>query len=487
MVLDIITQTDFAGAIDATYHCPGAAKLAGLIHQIQDQNPNGTIFLDAGDVLCGAPICNLTDGAPVIDVMNLLKVDAMTLGNHEFDNGKETMHAVLQKAIFPILCANIIDEKTKLPPSVAKPYVMLERCGVKIGVIGVTTAYTPFMLRGGRFDGYTIMAPSEALHVFIPELRRAGADIVVVLGHLPGSVSEDGTCTGELFETARAIPPVDVMIGGHNPGSIACVCGDTVFAKAGFSAGEIVHISLTLDENKRVVERTVCIYDMMGDAVQVAPDKNVQRAVDDAMAPYSPLLDEPLAKLPVCLKADRNGECALGNFYTDGLRTAGRAQIGLFNATSLFGYIPAGIVTAEMVMHVMCFDEDIYVGEMTGAQLHELFERTYENEHWVHNGALQFSGLRAVVDTRQPEGRRVVSITLDNGTPIGEEMCVSVATTDYIATGGNDYMEIMTQMKWENTHISTHAFFVEFLRRRGVLVHETDGRMANLDPVWPQR
>ena len=95
MILDIVTQTDFAGAIEAAYHCPGAARLGGLLRCIRQENPAGTLFLDAGDVLCGAPITNLTDGAPVIRVLETLGVDAMTLGNHEFDHGCAAMTAVV--------------------------------------------------------------------------------------------------------------------------------------------------------------------------------------------------------------------------------------------------------------------------------------------------------------------------------------------------------------------------------------------------------
>lgn len=486
MVLDIITQTDFAGAIEATYHCPGAAKLAGLVSRVRRQNAAGTLFLDAGDVLCGAPITNLTDGAPVIDVLGRLGVDAMTLGNHEFDHGGEAMNAVLKRAAFPILCANILEEATQCPPACARPYVLLKRAGVTVGVIGVTTAYTPYMVRADQFRGFAVVPPAEALRALVPEVRARGADIVVVLGHLPGSVDDAGACTGELFETADAIPPVDVMIGGHNTGAVACVRGGTAFAKAGFSAGQIAHIRLTLDACGRICGRHVHIYDMMGPMAEtLEADAGVQRAVDAAMAPYRRALNEPLAVLPAQLAVDRNGECALGNFYTDALRCAAGAAVGLFNTTSIFGYLPAGVVTAEMVTHVMCFDEDIYAGEMTGAQLRCLFERTYERVHWNNNWSLQFSGLRVVVDTRRPEGARVLSIRLEDGTPVEPEHRVRIATTDYIAFGGNDYAGIMEKTCWENTGVRTHAFFVSFLRRRGGIPPETDGRMKNLDPAWP--
>ncbi len=486
MILDILTQTDFAGAIEETYHCPGAARLAALLSRQRKENPSGTLFLDAGDVLCGAPICNLTAGEPVIDMLNRLGVDAMTLGNHEFDNGRESMHAVLQRANFPILCANILDAASQRVLPFAAPYVMLERQGIHIGIIGVTTAYTPFMVKQDRFTDYTVVSPAKVLNVLVPRLRREGADIIIVLSHLPGSVTSEGVCTGELFEVAGEIPPVDVLIGGHNFGSFAFVRGETVFAKAGFSANDIAHIRLVLDANKRVRSRKARLYRLLGaEAEPLQPRTDIQLAVDRAMAPYRPALNEALAELPAALSVDSQCECALGNFYTDALRKAANAEVGVFNATSMYGYMPAGTVTAEMVQHVMCFDEDIFAGTMRGLQLKCLFERTYETGHWAMNRALQFSGLRVEVDTRKPEGQRVCSIRLEDGRPLRPDSYVRIATTDYIASGGNNYQDIMKQTAWVNTHIRTHTYFVDYLRDRRVIPHQTDGRLLNLDPDWP--
>jgi len=480
--LDIITQTDFAGAIDEAYHCPGAAKVAGFYEQVRAENPDGTLVLDAGDILCAAPICNLTDGTPVVQVCNILGFDAMTLGNHEFDNGYDAMCQVLSKAQFPILCANIKREDTGELLPFAKPWIMLERKGIRIGVIGLTTAYTPYMVKS--FTGFTVQSPADVLRELIPEVRSAGADLIIVLGHLPCSMV-DGKLSGELWETYQAVPDVDVMIGGHNVGDIACIENDTVFVKAGFSVDTIGHVRLVLDENKNILHREVHTLDMM--AADVPKNEPVQALVDSLMAPYRPRLSRPLAQLPVRLNVDCWNECALGNFYTAGLAAAAGAEIGFFNATSIFGYMPAGTVTEEMVTHVMCFDEDIFSGYMTGSQLRELFSRTYEWDHWEHNWGLQFTGLRVVVDTRLPEGQRVVSITLADGTPVEPDALYHVATTDYIALGGNDYKGITDAVTWKNTHVRTHRFFVDYLEKTGYLPHETDGRLVNLDPDWESR
>jgi len=94
------------------------------------------------------------------------------------------------------------------------------------------------------------------------------------------------------------------------------------------------------------------------------------------------------------------------------------------------------------------------------------------------------SGLRLVVDTRNPEGQRLVSLCLADGSPVDDDRLYTVATTDYIALGGNDYKGITDRVDWENTHVRTHKFFVDFLRDMGEMPHETDGRMKNLDENW---
>src|SRR4030042_4752007 len=129
VILDFIGYTDFAAAIRSSYHSPGAVKLASYFDYFRARNPEGTIVLDAGDILCGAPIINLTHGEPVVDIVNLFRYDAMTLGNHEFDYGKTVMKSTLSRATFPLLCANILDRETGELLDFVRPYVIVEKRG----------------------------------------------------------------------------------------------------------------------------------------------------------------------------------------------------------------------------------------------------------------------------------------------------------------------------------------------------------------------
>lgn len=95
----------------------GAAYLAKMIQEERSQNPDGTLLLAAGDMFQGTPVSNLFKGQPIIDVMNFLKFDAMAVGNHEFDWGKDTYKRLITASGFPDLSANIKDNRAYISPA----------------------------------------------------------------------------------------------------------------------------------------------------------------------------------------------------------------------------------------------------------------------------------------------------------------------------------------------------------------------------------
>lgn len=277
VILDFIGHTDFAAAVRPSYHCPGAVKLAAYFDYFRKQNPAGTVVLDAGDVLVGAPIINLTHGEPVIEIVNHFGYDAMTLGNHEFDYGREIMEKTLALARFPLLCANIVRKDTGELLEYTRPYVVLEKRGVKIGVLGVTTEYTPFMVKEELFAPFAVRSVIDACHHYIPRMKADGAEIIVVLGHLPGRVEADGTQTGELFDVARAVEGIDILFGGHNLGDVAVRVGRTLVSKTGFSAKSIGHIRIAYDRRTQEVEGLVNeIVPVLHGTLAVAPNSQIE-------------------------------------------------------------------------------------------------------------------------------------------------------------------------------------------------------------------
>ncbi|HZW03801.1 MAG TPA: bifunctional UDP-sugar hydrolase/5'-nucleotidase [Anaerolineaceae bacterium] len=486
VILDFIGHTDFAAAIRPSYHCPGAARLKAYFDFFRAQNPQGTLVLDAGDILCGGPIINLTHGEPVVEIVNHFGYDAMTLGNHEFDYGRAIMRRTLSRAAFPLLCANILEKDTGQLLDFVRPYLLVEKQGVRIGILGVTTAYTPYMVKKESFDPFEILDPVAVCNQYIPQMRAEGAELIVVLGHLPGAVSADGQRSGELFRVAREVPGIDLLFGGHNLGDVAVTLNGLPVNKTGFSAFSIGHVRLEYD---RRTQTAVClkneIVPVMRGSLPVQPDAGVAQAVEQALQPFVATLDEVLGQAEDDLVVAFDGEFALGNFFTDCMRDAAGAQIGLMNSTSCFGFIPKGPITAEMLMWVMCFNDHIYQGELSGAQLRQMLELTSTAGHQALNGGLQVSGLKAVLDSRRPEGQRVQSLALADGTPIADERFYRVATSAYLASGGNGYREILAPTRWQQTAHLTHPVFIAAMRARKVLRAELEGRIVDLAGAAP--
>ena len=144
ITLQILSVNDFHGALVGAGKNPGAAKLAQYIKEAKAKNPDGTLILSAGDLFQGSADSNLMYGKPVVDSMNEIGFDAMAIGNHEFDWGIDVLKARQAQSRFPYLAANIVDRATGQLVGFAKPYVIIERAGLKVGIIGIATPETAY-------------------------------------------------------------------------------------------------------------------------------------------------------------------------------------------------------------------------------------------------------------------------------------------------------------------------------------------------------
>ena len=184
----------------------GMAYIAKMVTEEREKNPDGTLLLSAGDMFQGTPISNLFRGKPVIETMNRMGFDAMTLGNHEFDWGMEAFGDLRKAAAFPFLSANIVDEKGALLPGV-KPYVIVQRKGLKVAVIGITTPETHYATKPGNLKGYRVIPVEKVLPALIEKVKKEGAGPVVVLSHM--GLDEDK-------EMASRVSGIDLIVGGHS-------------------------------------------------------------------------------------------------------------------------------------------------------------------------------------------------------------------------------------------------------------------------------
>ena len=183
----------------------GFVRRAALLDQFRENNPDVLVF-DCGDFSQGTPYYNLFKGEVEIKMLNLMKYDAATIGNHEFDFGLENMARLFKMADFPIVCANYGMEGTALE-GLVKPYVILERDGLKIGVFGLG-AKMEGLVQADKCEGVVFKDPVSVANEVAAKLKdMEGCDAVVCLSHL--GIKEDEM----LVHQTRNI---DVVLGGHS-------------------------------------------------------------------------------------------------------------------------------------------------------------------------------------------------------------------------------------------------------------------------------
>lgn len=191
----------------------GYARRMGLIEIEREADPE-LILLDAGDYWQGTPYFNIYKGDVEIDAMNYIGYDAATLGNHEFDNGVAMLAEKLKRANFPIVCANYITDGTPLE-GILQPYTIIERKGLKIGVIGV--GVNPgSLVAPDNFAPLVWQHPFPIVNELAAELKhKQHCDVIICLSHLgtqSGHGDDDSICDVNL---AKQSVDIDVIIGGH--------------------------------------------------------------------------------------------------------------------------------------------------------------------------------------------------------------------------------------------------------------------------------
>ena len=189
----------------------GYARRMGEISQIRELEKN-VLLVDAGDYSQGSPYFNFFNGRVEIDAMNRMKYDAGTLGNHEFDNGIDTLAVVLKTARFPMISSNYNFGKTALS-GIIKPYIVLQRAGLRIGIMALDVNPESLIFEK-NYKGMVYEDPIlKANEISTLLKKKEKCDVIICLSHLGANIT-DGVVND--FEIAHKTRYIDVIIGGHS-------------------------------------------------------------------------------------------------------------------------------------------------------------------------------------------------------------------------------------------------------------------------------
>lgn len=204
----IVCTNDSHSQVEAKEGKGGFAARADVLDSLRKAYPLN-LLLDAGDIMQGTPYFNLYHGRMEIAAYNRLGYDAITLGNHEFDYGLDTLAMILKLASFPIVSCNY-DVKGTVLEGLVKPYAIFERGGLKVAVIGFGVSPKSLILQT-NFEPIKYLDPIERGNHYADSLKNAGIDYVIALSHL-GYYTDGRDNDSTLAVQSKNI---DLILGGH--------------------------------------------------------------------------------------------------------------------------------------------------------------------------------------------------------------------------------------------------------------------------------
>ncbi len=365
--------------------------------------PGRTIRVHAGDMVGATPlISSWFHDEPTIEAANEIGFDVGTVGNHEFDEGGDELIRLLRggrrtgpKALkpdvtgqlvntsspdfagasFPYIAANTVDREGEL---LLPPYQIVERAGVRVGFIGVTTPSTPKFLLERHAARFRFTDISEAVNRWVPELRRGGVEAIVVLAHA-GAPTQDGSdapdYVGEIIDETREMSSaVDVVVAGHSHSRLdvrvpnSDGSGDKLIVEALSYGVAYDRVDMVVDTRTGdVVRKAAQIPGTDHDGVEA--DVGVAALVERYRERVAPLADQVVGITQSPLTR-AGGE--LGQLVATAQRAFARTDVAVVKPVSLRADIDAGPVTYAEVAEVLAFEHPVVRLRLSGRQLRNL-------------------------------------------------------------------------------------------------------------------
>lgn len=403
---------------DNDVHCSvgGYATIAGLRDDLKANSTPYVALVSSGDFVQGGSLGAISKGSYIIDIMNSVGYDVVTLGNHEFDYGIPRLLELTKSLTAEISDCNLYDLRTgKL---MFKPYRMMNFGSVDVAFIGVSTPYSfvsaapsYFKDENGNFI-YSLCTETfyDTVQKTVDDARAAGAEYVVALTHL-GDDAEANEINA--LELAARTSGFDAILDGHahsiipslmlknkdgkevvvtSTGSNFQNIGKMTISTDGKISTELISTDVYVNQNKDVLAAI--------DKVKKEYNKLGSRVIGRSESAMSP--DEPQLKRAVRFK-----EMGLGDFCADAVRGRMHTDIAFMGGGSVRNALPEGDITFNDIFTVFPFGNTIATGSITGKQILDVLEFSVYVLPIEFGGFLQVSGLKFDVDTSIPSPVKV--------------------------------------------------------------------------------
>ncbi len=477
----------------------GLALLQTLVLRERTADPD-LLLIDCGDTIQGTPLgyhrvrFAPERGDPMMRVMNAMGYAAMTVGNHEYNFGREVMAKARGEAAFPWLCANTVRKSDGQP--FFTPYIVREVKGVRVAILGISTPGIPFWEAPERIADLVYLNPIETAAKYVPLLReKERADVVVLAAHMgleenlaepppagPGLIPFESTC----IEIAKTVPGIDVLFMGHthreNP---ALVIGGTLLTQAGRWGNRLAKAEIFVEREAagrpwQVIARGSTT---LAPTEQTTPDPAILELVKPDHDATQAWLAQRIGTCAETLTGAvaREQDTAILDLVHRVQLEAGNADISFAASFNPRARIDQGEVTVRDVYSLYTYENTLAVIEVTGRQVKAALEHSakyylpYEPGKTVAEHAdprapgYNFDtaeGVEYEIDLRRPVGDRIRNMMRD-GKPFELEATYRVALNSYRKNGGGGYKMFREAKAAAGDNREIRELIIEWIEKHG--------------------
>jgi len=466
-----------------------------------EQNGWGFLLIDAGDFYQGTPMGTLSEGEAVVEYMNTVGYDVLTIGNHDFDNGWKNLKKLSEQAHFPFLASNLYRKSTGELAEFVKPYVIKEIQGIKIGIVGATISSTPSMSYPEHVEDLEFRTEIEGISRYLPEVKAQGANTIIFLTHAwlaydpeegykemltkmaEGETASDYGSSAQ--EIAHRVPGIDIMFSGHLHRGFYKPWEDplnhTLIFQNYANGSNLGHVNFYIHRKTG----TLAGYDFETDDGMIftlfeddfLPDTSIARLIDYWVKKAEAGFDEVIGLTTGQVARSGSGESPMGNLMADAMLASTKADIAFSNHGGGRADLPAGQITPRHVFAVMPFGNRVVVMKVSGGFLKDLVEDRVSGT----SRGMVVGGAEIVIDRSKPDGSRVVKFNI-GGQPIDPNREYNLAVSDYLAEGNSGYERLLTVTPDHINYsgILLRQSMIDYIKSHSPIIPKTDGRWKEL-------
>lgn len=475
----ILPTTDYAGRADLG----GLARCATQLRRWRKENPH-SLLLDLGDVYQGTQFALSDEGRSMIDLFNLLRYDAWIVGNHEFDWGLEPFLRAVERSRMPVLAANTLLEgkaagqfrEAHHPFAKIRPFLLKEIGGIKIAIVGLTTPGMPFWFLPKFIEGMEFQHPIAATRRALREARAAGADAIVLAGHMGLKERTQGDDFANYCMALSAeFPEAAALIAAHTHQNIPSrLTNGVLLTQADHFGIHLGRVDLLFDRNTKRLLHQEARTELMDSRFSLDPVvlSRTQPRLDRA----AEVLAEPIGELADTLSVrSASGEPSeVGALIAVAIQEAlARRSLtidgvlhGLFEERHVF---KKGSKTIGDIWEILPYENFLVTAELGPIELKVVME-----EVWQSRETRSLAGFKMSVAGRGRE-RRLTSLRLAGGRPLDPAKRYRIALNTFDSrSAGHRFMKLRSLLERPETRttfhpVQTREALIDYFRRRKVV------------------